>query len=110
MRQYDSLGNVEEGDGKVHPKKLVMIRMQVDRVRGCDGETLGAVIFAQSFLMIDSVNFVCITNHVPNFLNWYTNNKHFMNMPIPIQTEHNLECDLLGDKVLKDFHSTLLGL
>lgn len=82
----------------------------MDRIRSQDGELLGAIVFAQSYLIIDSSNFICITNHVPNFLSWFTTNKHFKNMPVPIQTEHILESDLLGDKVQKDFFPTLLGL
>jgi hypothetical protein len=31
-------------------------------------------------------------------------------MPVPILTEKNLECDLLGDKIMKDHHPLLLGL
>lgn len=55
--------------------------------------TLGSVVYAQSFLMIEATNFICITRHVPDFQSWYTNNRHFKNMPIPILTEKNLECD-----------------
>ena len=95
LRQYGSFGNCDEVCDKVHPKKLVGIRMQVHSIHSehTTSECLGSVLFAQSFLMIEQSNFVCITKHVPNFLNWFTTHKHFMNMTVPILIEKGLECD-----------------
>ena len=79
----------------MHPKKLVGIRLQLRSIcsESDPNENLGSVLYAQSFLMIEATNYVCITKHVPDFQSWYTNHKHFMNMPVPILTEKNLECD-----------------
>jgi hypothetical protein len=47
LRQYDSFGNVDKGE-KVHPKKLIGIRMQLKSI--CSefdpAETLGSVVYA----------------------------------------------------------------
>jgi hypothetical protein len=93
LRQYDSFGKSENCD-KVHPKKLVGIRMQVHGIMSEHGtECLGSVLYAQSFLMVEQANYLCVTKHVPNFLSWFTTHKHFMNMAVPILIEKGLECD-----------------
>jgi hypothetical protein len=112
LRLYDSFGRSSDQCERVHPKKQVAIRMQVRRIFSEHDHTdcLGSVLFANSFLLIDQANFICTTKQVPNFMSWHTTHRHFMNMPLPILTEKALECEQLGDKILKDHHPLVLGL
>ena len=88
--QYDSFGNIELHE-RVHPKKLICLRMQVFHIHSeHTDECLGSVIYANSFLYIEQTNSINLTKNVPNFQSWFTTHKHFMNMPVPILTEKNL--------------------
>ena len=73
-----------------------------------DDSELGSVLYAQTYFLIDNETQINITTNVPNLQFWYTTNKHYEHLPLPIQTEKNLQSDKLGDKV--NYYTDLIGL
>lgn len=63
---------------------------------------LGSIIYANSFLAIDDQHcFINITEGVPNLLSWFTNINHHEHLTQEVNTQKNLECDQLGEKLSK---------
>lgn len=73
-----------------------------------DDSELGSVLYAQTYFLIDNETQINITTNVPNLQLWYTTNKHYENLPLSIQTEKNLQCDKLGERV--NYYTDLVGL
>jgi hypothetical protein len=80
---------------------MIMIRLQVkDILSQLSDSNLGSVIYANSFLAIDDQHcFINITEGVPNLLNWFTNINHHEHLCQEVNTQKNLECDQLGEKL-----------
>jgi hypothetical protein len=95
----------------VHPKLLTCIRMQVWGVQSqFDDSQLGSLIFANSFIQIDTKNFINLTGNVPILQAWHTDFNHYANTPVPILTEKNLYMDdHFGERIKGDFHEDVFG-
>ena len=79
-----------------------MIRIQVKDVMS-QTETdvnLGSVLYAQSFIVIEENQVhINLTKGVPNLQSWFTNHKHFENLPLEVNTLKNLENEHLGERL-----------
>jgi hypothetical protein len=111
LSQYDSYGEVNKSHQMVHPKLLTCIRMQVWGIQSqCDDSALGSLVFANSFIQVDSKNFINLTANVPVIQAWHTNANHYANTRVPILTEKNLDCEEhFGDRVRDDFYDDVFG-
>lgn len=80
---------------------MVMIRFQVKNIISeVNGQDLGSVIFGQSFLLVDDGQvYINVTDGVPNFQAWHTNNQHHESVPMDINSLKNLQSEHLGDKL-----------
>lgn len=79
-----------------------MIRIQVKDVMSQveKDNNLGSVLYAQSFIVIEANQVhINVTKGVPNLQCWFTNNKHFENLPIEVNTLKNLDNEHLGERL-----------
>ena len=89
MDSFGTAKNLEKCSGQ----KMTMIRMQVKDIVS-NGENLGSVLYAQSFVMVDENSvYINVTKNIPNLQAWFTNIGHHEHMPLEINTMKNLECD-----------------
>lgn len=71
--QFDSLGNLIENQEKVNPKSLISLRIFVEKiVSEQSGQSIGSLLYANSFIQIDDQNSINLTEAVPNLLQWNT--------------------------------------
>lgn len=84
VRSYNSFGSCEK-KGQLDAKKLIVVRMQLKNIQSetVGGLNLGSVVYAQSYCIIESRTFICLTKCIPSSLVWQTDNMHYRNMPLP---------------------------
>lgn len=111
LHQYDAYGRMSDKLDVACFNKLMMLRMQLKNIKGVNGD-IGSVVYAQSFFWIDPKTYLCVTKNVPNTQFFITSHKHFVYTPLPILTEKNIQCELLGDKLTKGthFYENILGM
>jgi hypothetical protein len=62
-----------------------MIRMQAKGLKSLEtGESIGSVVFADSYFRIENQISINLTQNVPVIQAWYSNHKHFENMRVPL--------------------------
>lgn len=80
VMQYDSLGTLLENQERVNSKSMVSVRIFVEKiVSEQSGQSLGSVLYGNSFICIDDSNSINLTEAVPNLLQWHTNPNHYLN-------------------------------
>lgn len=106
VHQIDAYGFADAEAERANAQKMIMIRMQVNNIMSQledDGGYLGSVVYAQSFVIIDdskdSKIHINLTENVPNLQSWFTNIAHHESLPMEINTQKNLDCIYLGEKL-----------
>lgn len=70
------MGTLVENQDRVNPKCQVCIRVYIEKI-GSEyekiGQSIGSILYANSFITIDETNSINLTESVPNLLNWHTN-------------------------------------
>lgn len=76
--QFDALGRLVEKQERVNQKCLVSIRVMIEKINSEQtGKSIGSILFANSYLYFDDSNHICVTEAVPNLLQWHTNKSHY---------------------------------
>lgn len=80
--QYDSLGTLLENQERVNSKSLVSLRIFVEKiVSEHSNQSIGSILYANSFISIDDENSINLTEPVPNLLQWRTDSHHYLHHP-----------------------------
>jgi len=103
IHHINTYGQSTVQNEKCNQDRLIMIRIQVKDVMSQveKDNNLGSVLYAQSFIVIEANQIhINLTKGVPNLQAWYTNNKHFENLPSEINTMKNLDNEHLGERLM----------
>jgi hypothetical protein len=84
-----------------------MLRLEARNITGAYGENIGTILFADSFFLIEQ-NLIHLTKNVPKMLNYYSSNKHYENLYVPVVTERKLNNDDLEDRLF--YYTDMMGL
>lgn len=109
VMQFDALGNIIEKQDRVNPHCLVVIRVYVERLQSeFAQESIGSLIYANSFILVDENNSITLTESVPNLLQWHTNYSHYANTASLSKLDSDsVECNLLHNR--QTTHKDVLG-
>jgi hypothetical protein len=66
IHQYDCYGRYQSDLEVAKSNKLFMVRLQLKNINGADSKNIGSVLYAQSFIWIESKTNVCVTKNIPN--------------------------------------------
>lgn len=75
----------------------MVIRVSVERLQSeFATESIGSLVYANSFILIDEHNSITLTESVPNLLQWHTNYSHYAHTASLAKLDSDsVECNLL---------------
>lgn len=76
---------------------MIVIRVFIEKI--CseqNGKSIGSLLYANSYLYFDDSNSICVTEAVPNLLQWHTNKSHYACTARQIVDLVDPQIDVLG--------------